>query len=98
MSRAGPLGERRKQRVLMALAALGWMLAVVLFAVVGWVMNLYVRYALFALPIVVLGTGYLLALVGRRSRPGTMVVGLTLAFFAVEAVALWGYRITYAFK
>jgi hypothetical protein len=80
------------------LAALGWGIAVLAYAVVGWTVNLYVRYALFALPVIALGSGVLLALVSRRGKAGALTAVLVLLFFAVEAVALWHFRITYAFK
>ncbi len=79
-------------------AALAWALTALLFAAVGWVMNLYVRYALFALPIVTLGCGALLSQVWRRGRAGAWLTAMMLLFFAAEALALWQYRITYAFK
>lgn len=89
------LAEGRRK---LALAAVGWAAAVLFFAVVGWAMNLYVRYALFALPIVAVGGGVLLSRVWRRGRVGPVLACLTLAFFTFQALALWQYRITYAFK
>jgi hypothetical protein len=71
---------------------------VLLFLVVGWVMNLYVRYALFALPVVALGAGALLSALWKRGRAGAWLTVMMLVFFAAEALALWQYRITYAFK
>jgi hypothetical protein len=86
-----------KRRVL-GLTALGWGGAVLVFALVGWTMNLYVRYALFALPLVCIGSAMLLSKFSRRGWAGSLLVCLVLAFFAFEAVNLWQYRITYAFK
>jgi hypothetical protein len=90
--------RRAEPRRLLVLAAAGWALTVLLFLVVGWVMNLYVRYALFALPIVSLGAGILLAQIWRQGRTGGWLTLMMLVFFAAEALALWQYRITYAFK
>ncbi|HYP21470.1 MAG TPA: hypothetical protein VEY08_15465 [Chloroflexia bacterium] len=86
-----------KRRVLV-LTALGWGGAVLAFALVGWTMNLYVRYALFALPLACLGSGVVLSKVWRRGWAGSLLVCLVLAYFAFEALNLWQYRITYAFK
>lgn len=91
-------GRLATNRRMLVLTATGWGGAILFFAVVGWTMNLYVRYALFALPLVCLGSGYLLSRLSRRGLAGSLLVCLLVAFFAVEALNLWGYRITYAFK
>lgn len=86
------------RRRMLVLSVLGWGGAVVAFALVGWTMNLYVRYALFALPVLCLGSAIVLSRVSRRGWAGQVLVCLVLAFFAFEALNLWQYRITYAFK
>ena len=78
--------------------AVAWGLAALLFALVGWALNLYVRYSVFLLPVVALGAGAFLSWVWARGRTGRVVVVLVLVFFAVEALALWQYRISYALK
>jgi hypothetical protein len=85
-------------RVRLALTLLGWTLSAVLFALVGLALNLYVRYMLFALPVVALCGGLLLSALWRRSRAGVIVSVLLVAYFAVEALALWQYRIDYLYK
>jgi hypothetical protein len=87
-----------RQRSWLVLVAAGWTLAILLFAFVGWLLNLYVRYALFALPVVALGVGTLLGRVWRDSRASRLLVTLLVVFFAVEALALWHYRINYGLK
>ncbi len=82
----------------LALAAAGWGLAALLFALVGWIANLYVRYALFALPVIALGTGILLSALWRKGRMGAWLSMLIVAYFVAEVLALWQYRINYAFK
>jgi hypothetical protein len=82
----------------LALALLGWTLSAVLFALVGLALNLYVRYMLFALPVVALCVGLLLSAIWKRGRAGTLVSALLVVFFAVEALALWQFRIDYLFK
>jgi hypothetical protein len=94
-----PAGRRRGgNRAVLDLAAAGWLLAVVFYAIIGWAMNLYVRYALFALPVVAMGTGVLLSRIHSRGRAGGLIFAMILVFYAAEALALWHYRITYAFK
>jgi len=82
----------------LALAAAGWAMSATVFALIGWVMNLYVRYMLFLLPIVAIGGGILLSRLWRRGRMGALLALLVVVFFAGEAIALWHYRITFAFK
>lgn len=94
-TKSSPVAEERRRVVL---AAAGWVGAVLLFAVVGWVLNLYVRYSLFALPVVAVGASVLLSRVWGRGWSGPLLACLLLAFFALQALNLWQYRITYAFK
>jgi hypothetical protein len=80
------------------LVAGGWSAAIIAYALVGWLANLYVRYALFALPLVALGAGALLGALGRRGRWGDALALLVVGYFAFEAIALWQYRINYGLK
>jgi hypothetical protein len=96
--RGGSWARWAARRRMLALTAAGWGGAVLAFALVGWTMNLYVRYALFALPLVCLGSAVLLSKFWARGWAGPLLVCLVLAFFAFEALNLWQYRITYAFK
>jgi hypothetical protein len=89
---------RRAERVRWVLAAAAWLLVVLFFALVGWLANLYVRYSLFALSIVALGTGMLLATLWVRTRAGQWLALLVLLYFAAFSLALWQYRINYALK
>ena len=82
----------------LTLAATGWMVSVVLFAIIGWATNLFVRYPLFALPIITLGAGLLLSALWARSRAGIWLTLLVVVFFSVNALAFWQYRINYLFK
>ncbi|HET9494761.1 MAG TPA: hypothetical protein VFR15_11065 [Chloroflexia bacterium] len=95
------VARRRRQdfrrRALLAAVA-GWAFAVALLALAGWTANLFVRYMLFALPIVALGSGVLLASLTTRGRWGLPLSVLVAVFFAFEALVFWQYRIDYAFK
>jgi hypothetical protein len=73
-------------------------LSVLLFALAGLLLNLYVRYMLFALPVVAAGAGILLAGMWWRGRYGVGLCLLVLAFFVAEALAMWHFRINYALK
>ncbi|HET9494762.1 MAG TPA: hypothetical protein VFR15_11070 [Chloroflexia bacterium] len=91
-------GRSPSDRLRALLVVCAWAVAVVLFALVGWIANLYVRYALFALPVVALGAGVLLGQLWRRGRWGAALPLLVVGYFAVEALVLWQYRINYGLK
>jgi len=95
---AGAEGRQFRRGAVVAVAAAGWLLAVILYALIGWTVNLYVRYALFALPVVALGAAIVLSGLWRRGRAGALLTSMMFLFFAAEALALWHFRITYAFK
>ncbi|MEP6774251.1 MAG: hypothetical protein ABJA50_01535 [Chloroflexota bacterium] len=89
-----PGGARRR----LYLAGLAWALAALVFLIVGWRFNLYVRYSLFALPAVAIGTAFLLARVYERGKWGRTLALLVTLFFAFTALVLWQYRINYGLK
>jgi hypothetical protein len=78
--------------------SLAWAAAAALYAVVGLVLNLYVRYPLFILPLVALGSGALLEWLRQRGRAGSVLLVLVLGFFIVNAFALWWWRIEFYLK
>jgi hypothetical protein len=80
------------------LAALAWAMAAVVLVLVGWRLNLYVRYSLFALPVVVIGAGYLLSLAWERGAWGRTLAVLVTVFFVFTGLVLWQYRINYGLK
>jgi len=47
---------------------------------------------------VALGSGVLLAALGRRGRWGGALAMLVVGFFTVQALVLWQYRINYGLK
>jgi hypothetical protein len=75
-----------------------WMLVAAIMLVVGIVARLYVRYPLFALPAVSVGSGVALAWLARRGRWGRYAAALLLAFSALTTLLMWYDRIVYAFK
>lgn len=78
--------------------SVGWAVAAALYAVVGLVLNLYVRYPLFLLPLVALGGGALLEWLRRRGRAGAVLLVLVLGTFIINALALWWWRIEFYLK
>jgi hypothetical protein len=96
-ARARTFAEGGTGRALV-LAVAGWTVSVVLFALAGWATNLFVRYPLFALPVITIGAGLLLSATWGRGRAGRWLTALVLVFFAVQALAFWQYRINYIFK
>ena len=101
-----PLGIRRSASIApgdgarrrLYLAGLAWTVSAVVFLIVGWRLNLYVRYSLFALPVVALGVGFLLARVWESGKWGRALAVLVTVFFAFTALVLWQYRINYGLK
>ncbi|HKP52863.1 MAG TPA: hypothetical protein VJ183_09440 [Chloroflexia bacterium] len=93
-ARGAVYDDAPKSRLLRSV--IGWVLAAALFALVGWVANLYVRYSLFLLPVVALGSGALLSKLWGRGRSGALLVILVVVFFAFQALALWQQRINYS--
>jgi hypothetical protein len=57
-----------------------------------------VRYALFILPLVALGSGALLEWLRRRGWAGQVLLVLVLGTFIVSALALWWWRIEFYLK
>jgi hypothetical protein len=91
-------GWRESARARLVLAASAWAFAVVIFALIGWMMNLYVRYMVFALPVAAIGSGVLLWRIGRVGKWGAALVLMVAAYFVVEMLALWQFRINFALK
>jgi hypothetical protein len=87
-----------RERLRFVLAGGVWLAVVGLFAVVGWATGIYVRYMLSALPVVALGGGLVLSALCRRGSTGRLLSLLVVVFFAVQALVLWHYRISYQFK
>jgi hypothetical protein len=85
-------------RLRFAVAGGVWLAVVAVFAVFGWATSIYVRYMLSALPVVALGAGVLLSALWGRGSTGRWLSLLVVVFFAVEALVLWHYRISYQFK
>jgi hypothetical protein len=75
-----------------------WMVVAAIMLVVGIVARLYVRYPLFALPAVSLGSGVALAWLVRRGRWGTVIVVGLLIISAISLAFFWYSRIVYDWK
>ncbi|HMA37235.1 MAG TPA: hypothetical protein VKY74_22460, partial [Chloroflexia bacterium] len=94
VARRGPEPARRR----MLTAAGVWAALALLYALVGWAANLYVRYALFLLPWVALGSGLLLSNLVARGRAGRWLVAALMLAGTLDALAFWYMRITFANK
>ncbi len=79
----------------MQLIARFWTAAACIFAAFGLVNNLYVRYALFLLPIIAVGGGLLLARLWQGPRWGRYVAILLAGYTVVAALLLWYNRIMF---
>jgi hypothetical protein len=95
---AAKRGKLPVQGHVLLAASAGWITSVALLALAGWTANLFVRYMLFALPVVALGSGVLLAGLAGRGRWGLPLGVLVSVSFAFEALVFWQYRIDFAFK
>ena len=93
MWRHGAPGTLQSRRNLV-LAATVWFGVALLFAVIGWVLNLYVRYALFVLPFAAIGMGVALAFLWRRfPRYGVGMTLMVCAYYLVTFGLLWYDRV-----
>lgn len=81
-----------------ALTIVVWLAVALVMLIVGLVGRLYVRYPLYALPAVSLGTGVALAALARRGRLGQVAGVVLLLVSAVSSLLMWYDRIVYAFK
>jgi len=94
------LGSKRQDAIqqanarLVLLAAVAWVAVACLFALVGMVLNLYVRYALFLLPVVALGGGVLVGRLWAVGRAGHWLAAVLLGWTVVGGLLLWYNRIT----
>ncbi|MBI4671388.1 MAG: hypothetical protein HY741_06925 [Chloroflexi bacterium] len=75
------------------LATLGWAgLAVgIFFALVGVILDVYVRYPLFLLPFVAMGSGVVLDALFRRGRLWALAACGLLALTAINSLLLWKF-------
>ena len=76
---------------------LAWAGVAALFWLVGLLLNLYVRYLLFLLPVVAVLAGVGLDWLARRGRAGSLLVAVLLAATVAAGLWLWHSRIVYFF-
>jgi len=76
--------------------SLSWYAITLLFAILGWITNLYVRYSLFALPIVAVGAGIFSSRLWKRQGWSGKLLALLIAlFFVITILALWYDRVIF---
>jgi hypothetical protein len=90
------LGGSERGRAFRQLSA-AWAATAALFAIVGLLLNLYVRYSLFLLPVVCTLTGVALDRLSARGRWGTVVTAVMLALTVAGGLWLWHQRVVYFF-
>lgn len=77
------------------LVSLVWWAVAALFALVGLILNVYVRYAYYLLPVIAIGAGVTLGRLASRGRWATAAVTLVLVATAGAGLWFWYLRITY---
>jgi hypothetical protein len=76
------------------LASVLWWAVAALFALAGLLLNVYVRYAYYLLPVVATGSGLTLSRLTRLGRWGQVAVGVLLACTAAAGLWFWYLRIS----
>lgn len=77
------------------LVSLVWWTVAALFALAGLVLNVYVRYAYYLLPVIAIGSGVTLGRLANRGRWATAAATLLLVATASAGLWFWYVRITY---
>ena len=90
------LGQSERGRAFRQLAV-AWAGAAALFALIGLLLNLYVRYMLFLLPVVATLSGVALDWLASRGRWGNIAVTLLVAGTVCAGVWLWHQRVVFFF-
>ncbi len=85
-------GTQDLERLRLA-SALWWAVAA-LFALAGLLLNVYVRYAYYLLPVVATGSGLTLSRLTRQGRWGKVAVAALLACTAAAGLWFWYLRIS----
>jgi hypothetical protein len=77
-------------------SGIGWFGTAAVFALLGWTINLYVRYSLFMLPFVAVGAGIFLSRLWQRQGLAVKVLVVAICLFLeVASLALWYDRIIF---
>lgn len=76
------------------LTSILWWLVALLFALAGLLLNVYVRYAYYLLPVVAIGAGFTMALLWRRGRIAQLAITLLLIATTGAGFWLWYLRIS----
>lgn len=90
------LGGSERGRAFRRLSAT-WVATAALFALVGLLLNLYVRYSLFLLPVVATLAGVALDRLAARGRWGVMATSLLMMATVVAGLWLWHQRVVVFF-
>jgi len=82
-----PLMHGTKALARLRLTSIVWWSVAAVFALAGLLLNVYVRYAYYLLPIIAIGAGLVLARLSRAGRWGQVIV--TILLVATTAAGLW---------
>jgi len=89
-----PLLRGTPDRERLRLTSIIWWFVAILFALAGLLLNVYVRYALYLLPVIAIGAGFGLALLWRRGRIAQLAIALLLIATTGAGLWLWYLRIS----
>lgn len=76
------------------LTSLVWWLVAATFALAGLLLNVYVRYAFYLLPVIAVGAGLALAWLSRRGRWAQLALAVLLAGTTLMGLWFWYLRIS----
>ncbi len=89
-----PLMQKTKSLRQLRLTSIVWWLVAALFALAGLLLNVYVRYAYYLLPVIAIGAGFSLARLSRTGRWGQLGIALLLLATTLGGLWFWYLRIS----
>ena len=89
-----PLMHGTKALARLRLTSIVWWTVAAVFALAGLLLNVYVRYAYYLLPIIAIGAGIVLARLSRAGRWGQVLITIVLAATTAAGLWFWYLRIS----
>ncbi len=88
--------KKRLARRRLFWAGVAWFVVALIFALLGWTLNLYVRYSLFLLPFVAIGAGLFLGRLWKRQGwAGAALTFALSAYLTITTLAMYFDRVIY---